>query len=435
MNLTDIKKVHLIGIGGIGVSTVAKFFLYQQKEVTGSDVYPTALTKSLEKAGIKVFDGQRAENLSADLDLIIYSPAVGENNPERQKAAELKIRQLSYPDFLGELSKDYQTIAVSGTNGKSTTTAMIGKIFEAARLDPTVFVGTQVPGFDGNLRLGKSDLLIVEACEWKAHMLKLSPQVIVLTNLELDHTDYYKDIDDLKNQFQKFIDGLPAGGLLAYNADDPNLNDLKKDKGYQVKSWSKNDQIDFQLTIPGDYNIANAQAAATVARHFNIPNQVIGKALADFPNCWRRFEVLGPMKNQPETLVVSDYAHHPTAIKGLLKAAREFYPGKRLVAVFQPHHYDRTAKLFDGFVKSFHDFDLLIINQIYDVAGRQKDGQRNISSEDLAREIKKRQPGKKIIYSTNLRETKNLILNNAQKGDLILVIGAGDIDEVAKEIV
>ena len=458
MDLTKINKVHFIGIGGIGVSAIAKLFIARGKTVTGSDVYPTALTKELEKKGVKIAYVHAAENLPDDADLVIFSPAIPATNAERRKAKKLNIEKLSYPEFLGQLSLEKKTIAVSGTNGKSTTTAMIGKIFEAAGWDPTVIVGTQVPGFDGNLRLGSSDWLIVEGCEWKAHMLQLSPQAIVLTNLEPDHLDFYKNLDDLKHHFQKFIDYLPVGsGFLAYNADDPALASLTKEKGYQISNWgvvnknadflataieAKNQKQSFKvkqnsyaLKIPGQYNVYNALAAIAVARHFGIKESVIKKTLAEFPNCWRRFEILGPMKNKKNTLVISDYAHHPTAIKGVLKAAKEFYPKKRLLAVFQPHHYDRMAKLFDEFVKSFDFADLLIVSEIYDVAGRQKDGSRTVSSRDLVAAIQKYQPQKEVIYSASLEETGEMILKKVKDNDLILIVGAGDIDEVARKLI
>lgn len=457
MDFNKINKVHFIGIGGIGVSAIAKLFLAQGKIVTGSDVYQTALTKELEKRGVKISYSHAAENLPDDTDLVIFSPAIPPANAERKKAKKLNIEKLSYPEFLGQLSLEKKTIVVSGTNGKSTTTAIIGKIFEAAGLDPTVIVGTKVPGFDGNLRLGSSDWLIVEGCEWKAHMLNLSPQAIALTNLELDHLDFYKDLDDLKHYFQKFIDHLPVGnGFLAYNADDPALASLTKEKGYQISTWgvvnkkadflattieTKNQkqifkvkQNSYALKIPGQYNVYNALAAMVVARHFGIKESIIKKTLAEFPNCWRRFEILGPLRGRKNTLVVSDYAHHPTAIKGVLKAAKEFYPKKRLLAVFQPHHYDRTAKLFDEFVKSFDFADCLIVSEIYDVAGRQKDGLRTISSQNLVEAIQKHQPQKEVVYSSTLKETEEIIFKKARDNDLVLIIGAGDIDEVAREI-
>jgi UDP-N-acetylmuramate--alanine ligase len=457
MYFDKTKKIHFIGIGGIGTSAIAKYFLNLGKDITGSDLYNSDLVKKLRRQGITIFNSHESSNVGKNVDLIIYSPAVPEDNPERRAAAELGIEQFSYPEILGELSRKYKTIAVSGTNGKSTTTAMIGKIFTAAGLDPTVIVGTQVPGFDGNLRLGKSDLLIIEACEWRAHMLHLSPQTVVLTNIEKDHLDFYKDLDDIRYHFQKFVNLLPLDGFLALNGDDENLTKLISQKGYGVKTWGiLNEQVDyladdiktsagqqnfsvaqddFTLKIPGKYNIYNALAALTVAKHFNIDSEIIKKSLAEFSSTWRRFELIGAVKGKAGTLVVSDYAHHPEALKGALKAAKEFYPGKRLVAVFQPHHFDRTSKLFDDFIKSFNNADLVIINEIYDVAGRQQDGVRNITGKDLAAEIQKVNPSKEIIYSPNLAETTKRLLKKIKTNDLILIIGAGDIDEVAREII
>ncbi|MCX6785959.1 MAG: UDP-N-acetylmuramate--L-alanine ligase [Candidatus Komeilibacteria bacterium] len=457
MNLSKINRVHLIGIGGIGVSAMAKFFLANNKTVSGSDAAAADLTKNLEKQGIKIFYQQAAANIAKETDLIIYSPAVPETNPERQQAKDLNIEQLSYPEFLGDMSREYKTIAIAGTNGKSTTTAMIGKIFEKAGLDPTVIVGTQVPGFNGNLRMGQSKWLIAEACEWRAHMLNLSPQTIVLTNLEPDHLDFYKDIEDIKHYFQKFINALPVRkGFLAYNADDANVLSLTKDKGYQVKSWAIDNEAadcfaknikqenarqifnvgdkEYSLKIPGEYNIYNALAAITVAKYFKIDEEIIAAALAEFPNCWRRFEILGPVKGKKDTLVVSDYGHHPVALKGVLKAAHEFYPSKRIFAVFQPHHFDRTAKLFKEFIASLAGADLLLINEIYDVAGREHDGSRTINGKILTEELQKTYPNKEIIYSPDLSETKKLILEKTLPGDLILIVGAGDIDNVAREL-
>ena len=451
MNFNDINKVHFIGIGGIGVSAVAKYFLALKKTVSGSDVHQSALTEELERRGIKINYQHQANNLDSQTDLVIYSPAVLPTNPERVEALQLNIKQLSYPEFLGELSRQHQTIAIAGTNGKSTTTAMIGKIFEAAGLDPTIIVGTQVPGFDGNLRMGQSDLLIVEACEWKAHMLHLAPQTIVLTDLVPDHLDFYKDLDDLKQYFQKFIDLLPEAGLLAHNGDDPSLAGLNKKS--QTVSWGiANQKVDslaleikikdqqqffkvgdteFSLKLPGQYNIYNALAAISVARYFKINDDVIKQALAQFSGCWRRFEVLGPLKGKPDTLVISDYAHHPKALKGLISAAKEFYPDRRLFLVFQPHHYDRTYKLFKEFTESFTGADFSIINEIYDVAGREKDGERKVSSLDLVKAINQNN----VIYSPDLEETGKMILKNALPNDLILMVGAGDIDDLARELV
>lgn len=458
MDFKKIKKVHFIGIGGIGVSAIAKYFAIQGARVSGSDLHQSDLTKELEQRGIKVFYHHNKDNVPADADLVVYSPAVPPENPERSKAEAAAMLTLSYPEFLGRFSANKKTIAIAGTNGKSTTTAMIGSILIAAGLDPTVIVGTLTTGFDGNLRVGKSDWLVVEACEWKAHMLEFNPRIIVLTDLVQDHLDFYKDLDDLKRHFQQFINKLPIEkGLLAFNADDQALQSLVKEKGYATQSWGVlNKEADilaadikteeqrqiftvnktlFNLSIPGVYNVYNALAAITVSLYLGVKEEIIVKALAEFRGSWRRFELLGKLKGFKDVLVISDYAHHPKALKGVLKAAKEFYPERRLVAVFQPHHYDRTFKLFNEFKESFHGADLVIVNEIYDVAGREHDGEREVSSADLVEAMKKAMPAKEVLYSPNLTKTGELIKKEVKEGDLVLMIGAGDIDELARKLI
>jgi len=457
--IKDLNKVHLIGIGGIGVSAVAKLLFDYGKEVSGSDAGGASdLTENLKSSGVKIFYNHATENVPDDADLVIYSSAVPSDNPERLAADRYSIEQLSYAEFLGELTLEKKTIAVSGTHGKSTTTAMIGKIFEKAGLDPTVIVGTKVPGFDGNLRLGKSDLLILEACEWKANMLKLSPTTIVLTNVEEDHLDFYKDLTDIKNHFQKYLDSLPLdNGFLAYNGDDENIAELTKTKGYVLSAWGlDNSEVDvlgkeltikdhkqffivnnftYSLTVPGNYNVYNALAAITVAKHFGIEDKIIASALEQFTGTWRRFEIVGSAKDVQGSLVISDYAHHPTAVSSVIKAAKDFYPDHRLVLLFQPHHYDRTAKLFDDFVKCFDRSDVAVICEVYDVLGRQEDGLHTVSSKDLVEAAKKNQPGKEIIYAPNILESEKIISNLLQPNDVLLVVGAGDIDKVARDLI
>jgi len=315
-----------------------------------------------------------------------------------------------------------------------------------------------VAGFDGNFRHGNSDLLIVEACEWKGHMLNLLPQTIILTNLEPDHLDFYKNLEELKHYFQKYLNNLPlTEGKLIYNADDASLKSLIKNKGYQVKSWSvnfeeadyratdivfKKQKIDFKvnghllsLKIPGTFNIYNALAAAACAREFKIDWKIIKESLAEFTGSWRRFEKVGPVKGKKNALVISDYAHHPTALAGTLKAAKDFYPDKRLVVAFQPHHFDRTAKLFNDFAKSFAWADVLVVCQVYDVVGREQDGQRTIGGQELAQAIQKLNPLKEIYYAPDLEQTEKILREKIQPNDLVLIVGAGDIDQIARSLI
>ncbi len=456
MSIVDknLRKIHFIGLGGIGVSAVAKLMLAQGKTVSGSDAVVSEITEELVKRGVKFFNNHQAANLADDVDLVIYSPAVPADNPERVKAKELNIRQLSYPEFLGEFSKDKYTIAVSGTDGKSTTTAMLGLILEKAGLDPTVIVGSKVKSFqDGNLRLGQSQYFVVEACEYKAAMLNIEPDIIVITNIRPEHLDYYGNLDNLKKTFQQYADKLPADGILVVNNNDSVAGSLAaknkitysfdkpadlKVSDYKIANQSQIFKVNFQnqdlgefkLIIPGQFNVYNALAALAAALVLKIEPKIIKEALADFSNLWRRFEKVG---ERDGVTVISDFGHTPDAVRGTIKAAKEFYPDKRIVVAFQPHHHDRTKRFFKEFSEAFDNADLLILNEIYDVAGREEVKDQDVSSKDLAEEIKKR--NKEVIYSANLAETKRLILENIKENDLVLVIGAGDIYKVAEELV
>jgi len=425
------KKIYFVGIGGIGVSALAKLFKGQGKKVAGSDKYSSEITDDLKRQGIKVDIGHKEENLDSDTDLVIYSPAVKSKIPEMKKAARLEIKQLSYPEALGVISKDKHTIAVSGTHGKSTTTAMLGVILVKAGLDPTVIVGSKIKhrGFDENVRMGKSKYFVVEACEWRAHMLKLNPKVIVLTNLEPDHLDYYKTFKNLKNTFKEYVGKLPKDGLLIFNADDRNCIEMAKSTKCKTVGYSIKSDFYFSLQVPGRFNIYNALAASTCALELGIKPGIVNGALSSFKGIWRRFELIEADKRgylrgfTPKITLISDYAHHPTAVKETLKAAKEFYPQRRLIVVFQPHHFDRTTRLFKSFTGAFNKADLVILNEIYDVPGREV--KKKISSKDLVRELKKQKI--KSIFTKDLEQTKKVLLENIQKKDLVLIMGAGDI--------
>lgn len=500
-----VKKVYFVGVGGIGNSAIAKMMLAQGKVVSGSDLVPSEITAALEKLGVKINIGHRAENLNKDTDLVIYSPAVPENNPERQQAIKLKIPQFSYPEFLGQLSKEKFTIAVSGTNGKSTTTAMLGLILEAAGFDPLVIVGSKVAQWNGNLRLPSQEAIcnlnirnrfvmrirtaqsfVVEGCEWRAHMLNLEPKIIILTNLEEDHLDYYRDINHIIATFQKYIEKLPKNGILILNVDDPNLLKLRPkcrvitygirnkaevmaknieiDQGFQkFELIRRSDLLNYKnkkirplkikLKIPGQFNVYNSLAVIACALNLGVKIEIIKEVLESFSGIWRRFEIssiqhprrsrFATLQGKPvSSIIVSDYAHHPTAVAGTIRAAREFFPGRRLIAVFQPHHHNRTKRLFNDFVKSFDEADITIISEIYDVAGRENKQDIDISSKDLVKSIRMRmrlnanKNGnlKEIIYAANLEDTKNQLLKIIQPNDVILVMGAGDIYKIISNL-
>lgn len=474
IDFDKIEKIHFIGIGGIGISAIAKFMLAQGKKITGSDLGESDITAKLEKMGAKIFIGQKKENVPKDADLAIYTPAIACDNAEMIASKENKIPLISYPEALGLLLNDKFGIAVCGTHGKSTVTSMVGLVLAGGGLDPSVVVGSKVPEFDGNLRIGNllnsEHYFIAEACEYKRDFLEYYPKIIVLNNIELDHTDYYKDIADSRRAFEEFIGHLPDNGVLILNGDDEEISNVKFQmsirqladqnpnfkmikfgfgknndvRGYDFKTengktkfkvnYKGKDLNEFTLKLPGKFNVYNALAAITTGLHLEIDAEKIKKSLADFGGIWRRFEIKGEYHG---AAVISDYAHHPTAVKSTIEAAGEFYPGRRIVAVFQPHQHNRTKMLYADFLKSFNSADVLILAEIFDVAGREEKKDQNVSSQGLAEDIKKAN-GKladNIFYAANLAETRKLIDEKIKLGDILLIMGAGDVYKVADELV
>ncbi|HBF66840.1 MAG: UDP-N-acetylmuramate-L-alanine ligase [Candidatus Uhrbacteria bacterium GW2011_GWA2_53_10] len=464
----NITAAHCVGIGGIGVSAVAKLLAAAGVRVSGSDIEESFIIEELRARGVAVVLGHRAENVPSDAQLLVYTPAAGENNPERVRARELGVLQMSYPEFLGELSRSYKTIAVSGTHGKSTTTAMIGLILEAAGFDPTVIVGSRVPAFpDGNLRVGNSEWLVVEACEHQGNMRHISASVAVVTAIEKDHLDYYRDLAHIVAAFQEFIDVARVDGTVVFNADDERCAGLALGARQGVEfgieheaTWVARDRAVrnkkqefvvynnrencglWSLAVPGIFNVRNALAAGAAAFVVGVPVGVIRDTLAKFTGIWRRFELVGVMPGVGAH-VVSDYGHHPTAVRVTLEAAREQYPGHRIVLVFQPHQHNRTKNLFDDFVEALCGADVLIGVEIYDVAGREEERDQSVSTLTLVEAVEKRvqrngyegpEP-EAVVYAAGLNEAEELAREYAREDDVILVMGAGDVWQVAGRLV
>lgn len=452
--LQTAKKIHIIGIGGIGVSALAKLLARRGAEVSGSDLIESGVTKNLEFDGRQVFIGHMAENIPEGCDLIIYSPAVLSDNSERAAARERGIPEMSYPEALGELTKEFRTIAVAGTNGKSTTTAMLGLILEEAGFDPTVIVGAKVPSFKhGNLRVGKSgSWLVVEACEYREHFLSIHPEFAVITNIEEDHLDYFRDLDHIREAFQKFVNNIPEIGRVVFNADDVTCHSLVYKNsvsfgenngeyravnrisglGQQIfELWLDNNNLgNIVLQVPGNFNVMNAMAAAVTAMVIGVPFGAAQAGLEKFFGVWRRFEHVGIFRGAD---VFSDYGHHPTAIRGTIEAAREFFPGRRLVLCFQPHQHERVKSLFNDFVEALVGADVLILPEIFEVAGRTED--TGVSSRDLAAAIKEKFPTKEVVFASDLSAAEQLLNTIVQENDILIIQGAGDVDNLARQIV
>ncbi len=453
-NNTKITRAHFIGVGGIGVSAILRLFAAQGVRVSGSDTYlPPLFTLPTGD----YFDTHSESHITNDIDLIVYSPAISDTNPERARGKELGIKELSYPEALALVTFDHNTIAVSGTHGKSTTTALVGKLFEKGGLDPSVIVGAEVPGWETrNLRIGKSDIFIVEACEYRRNMLELTPQAIVLTNIELDHPDYYHDLADVKNAFRTYVQKLRQEDLLIMNDDDANIREVVgefdgiivrygigegKDLFAQGVSegevgqhfelvWKGSSLGKFTSVLPGIYNLYNILAAVATYLSYGGKTTTIQETLNEFTGVGRRFERIGTLEG---ATVISDYAHHPTALRAVYNAAKSKYKDKRILTVFRPHHRERTRKLFDEFVESVREIPEMILVEIYDVPGREEG--IPISSRDIITKVKETDSDAPLEYASDLIEAERMIREHVKNFDVIIVIGAGDADTLAKKLV
>ena len=327
INFKEWKKIHFIGIGGIGTSAVARMMLLSGKSVTGSDTEETPITDGLKKEGAKILIGHKEEHITSDMDAVLYTIAVKDDNPELKKARSFNIPTFSYPEALGLISKGMFTIAVSGTHGKTTTTAMIGKILKDADRSPTIIVGSILVDGGTNFVPGTSDILVVEACEYSRSFLHLNPNILVITNIDSDHLDYYRDLQDIQSAFGELAQKVPKDGYIVTNPHDASVAPAIKEARGQVIDYTSHDMTDVHLRVPGEHNILNAQAALATAEILKIPRDTAIASLSNFKGTWRRFEYKGKIKN--DALIYDDYAHHPVEIKATLKAARESFPGKR----------------------------------------------------------------------------------------------------------
>lgn len=428
------QKIHMVGIGGVGMSALAQMLAHEGVMVTGSDRSESPVTGLLEQKGIHVQISQAAENMPEDTEAVVYSDAVMSDNPERAEAARRGIPQFSYFQMLGKVSVgdaaksptgEKRTIAVAGTHGKTTTTGMLTKILIDGGANPTAIIGSIVRDFGSNFVAGGSELFVVEADEFRAHLLELSPEVLVITNLEWDHTDFYPTLEALQATFRKAIARVPSHGAIVTDVSNPNIAPLLV--GVEAKVVDYKQEGAFELLLPGTFNQNNARAAAAAARFVapNISEEVIKNALATFHGTWRRFELKG--KTARGALVYDDYAHHPTAIKETLKALRAKTKGKVFVA-FHPHLYSRTRDLFNDFVRAFTDADEVLIAPIY--AAREVDD-GTVSSVSLAEAIAKNGVHARAAL---FNEIERILKTEPGSTDVVMTMGAGDIYKIADRI-
>jgi len=448
--MLEAKKIFCVGIGGSGVSALASILHKYGKNVSGSDKIHSEITKKLGKSGIKINIGHKEANLPPDTDLLIYSFAIKQDNPERIEAKNKGIPEMSYSKAIGELSKDKNTIAVSGTHGKTTVTSMLSTIFIAENKDPSVIVGSQIKEMKNrNHRLGKSNYLILEACEYCRNFLNYHPDIIIINNIEADHLDYFKDEHDYFHAFEQFARKLSDRGLLIINGEDKNcitlLKNIKKDRkdiqiitfGSQAADFRlinntvyQNKKIIGRLTlqIPGRHNQLNALAAFSAAYSLGLDPTVSINALNHYSGAKRRFELLGKVN---KTLIYDDYAHHPSEIKATLLAARQKFGKKaKIMCIFQPHQHSRTNKLKDLFAESFKEADLAVISDIFFT----RDSQKDIASIDSAILTDMIKTNSEAIYGGDPDNTIRTVARLIQNFDVLITMGAGDINKTAHKL-
>ena len=447
INFSKIKIVHLFGIGGIGVSAVARMLLGMGKTVSGSDRTSSEITDELVKLGVKITIGdQKVSEIPIDTDLIIYSAAIEVAEPELlAEIKKLKIPSLSYSEALGEISHGKYTIAIAGTHGKTTTTGMVGTVLIDIGLSPTVIIGSIlnrersnfVAGGVPRLNLGIKNqgltlehggYFVVEADEYRRSFLSLSPTILVITNIDLDHLDYFHDMADIQLAYAALAAKVPNDGVIVVNPSHPNVKPVLLRAKAPILDYTSADTIGLKLPLPGKHNIENAQVALTIGGHLGLPRAKILRALNNFQGTWRRFEKVG--ETSWGALVYDDYAHNPQKISALIEGAREKFPDKKITTVFQLHLYSRTKTLFDGFISSLAKADRIVLAPIFPA---REPFDPSISSEMLANKI--RPLNSHVFYLPTFDAIVAELQKTASKKDVIITVGAGDIYKVAKILV
>ncbi len=476
--------VYFIGIGGISMSGFAQLLHDCGFTVCGSDINQSKITRHLESLGISIIYGQASANITKDIDFVVYTAAIHPDNPEFRAAKELGLPMMERAQMVGQVMKNYRNaIAVAGTHGKTTTTSMLSHIFLEAKKDPTISVGGILKAIDGNIRIGHSDNFITEACEYTNSFLKFFPTAAAILNIDADHLDFFKDIDDIRHSFQQFASLLPEDGVLVTGHEIEHLDmvteqlkaplvtvGLAPDNGdtgsqadipaacichYQAEKITFDEQgyAHFELTcqpfgavsweslqegdavtslgpvalhVGGKHNISNALAAIALARYFHIDMETICRGLLAFEGTERRFEVKGSFDG---VTVVDDYAHHPTEIKATLTAAQKF-PHNHLWCVFQPHTYSRTKALLDDFAEALSHAENIIVTDIY--AAREPDP-GDISSKDLQEKII--ELGKNAYYISTFEDIEKFLLKKCINGDLLITMGAGNVVTIGEDLV
>ncbi len=479
MDLSRIKKAYLIGIKGVGMTMLAQFLAEQGIKVTGSDVAETFMTDAiLKRLDIGLFEGFSESNVPADADLIIYSTAYNsKTNPEVAKAVISKTRTVPYAVALGEIFNSKYGVAVVGSHGKTTTTAWLGYVLEQSGQSPNVLVGANVPQFGGASLVSRSDLMVIEADEYQNKLQYFQPRGVLLNNIDYDHPDYFATVESYEQAFIDFIKKIPKKGFLVANYDDPAISkfaavnchgrvisyaieaeadyqasDLRVANGrqyFKVRMADSDDEPtfadikmeqdhrqaasdlgDFSISLLGKHNVSNALAVIAAAIELEVPLLDIRRYLGEFTGTSRRLEKMGEFRGVP---IYDDYAHHPTEIRATIQAIRQRHPGERLVTVFHPHTFTRTKGLLADFAAAFPGVDDLVILDIYGSAREQQGG---VSSQDLIALIEEREDAPaKVSHQPMLEDAEKYLRSVVRKGDVVLLMGAGDVFRVGENLV
>lgn len=448
----NIKKIHFVGIGGIGMSGIAEILLNKGFKVSGSDMNLTEVTNRLEELGAKIFEGHSPENIS-DADVLVYSSAVNSDNPEVKAAIDKKIPIIKRAEMLAETMRMQYGIGIAGTHGKTTTTSMVGLTLTEGGVDPTIIVGGKLSGLGGtNARLGNGEFIVVEADEFDRTFLKLTPTIAAITTLESEHLDTYKNLDDIKSAFIEFANKVPFYGFVVLCLDEPALQDIIPQINKTVFTYGTTAQADIRaidikhdgfesefnvkykggvlgkirLKIPGLHNIKNALVAVTIGMELGIEFKIIKKALEKFTGVYRRFEI----KYNKEILVIDDYAHHPTETTATLEGIRKGWD-RRLVVVFQPHLYSRTRDFYQEFGRSFLNSDVFICTDVYPA----REAKINGVTGELISEMTKKFGHKNVHYVKDKNDIPAKLMDIKKDGDIIITMGAGDIWKYGEKFV
>lgn len=447
-----IKKIHFVGIGGIGMSGLAEILLSQGFKVSGSDLSLTDITERLQSLGVEIFKGHSKENIK-DIDLVVYSSAVNQENPEVKEAIERKIPTIKRAEMLAETMRMKNGIGIAGTHGKTSTTSMVGLVLTEGGIDPTIIVGGKLSSLGGtNARLGNGEYIVVEADEFDRTFLQLTPSIAAITTLEKEHLDTYKDLDDIKTAFIQFANKVPFYGFVVLCLDEPALQDIIPHINKTIITYGVSPQADVRavditfdknkssytiiykgeelgkinLNMPGLHYVKNSLVAVTIAKELGIDFEKIQKALSSFSGVYRRFE----KKYENDILVFDDYGHHPTETTATLLGIRTGWK-KRIVAVFQPHLYSRTRDFYAEFGRSFLNSDVFICTDVYPAREKPIEGISGKLIADAAKDF----GHKNVIYEADKNNIPNLLLNIVKKDDIVITLGAGDIWKYGEKFV